>query len=434
MVVIGAGISATVGGKDPLPTPEEVLGFDGSNGTLSPTPFLTEQNVTTMLPEPVTEAPTLSPTTFFKYEPPLDDYCLQFTQQQRQQQPQDSWWISHRDNALQRSIELVLDVKLLNSEPPSTPSSDTLLKVVEQITSAMNQYMVPLLVGCRSLKPEEEEKDRSAYAIDNASVVHGHPSPSFQNNVNNYNDMQQQEAPNNKEEMIHRVILTIHCLLKGHEDNDWVLQKINSILKDQDQQQEEEDLMNKLNLTDLKSLSVVDLLPTRAASLKSILGSELQKLMAENRFRLHPQAFYWLAELDSWKMAQVEQETSDTWISRYVLAIVFYENVFVGDVVNQTDNGTSRFATWLSSTESVCQWSGVDCDSEGVLTRVYLDYDELTGHLPSEIGLLTHLTYLNFYENNLGGPIPTEIGRLTSLRSIFLDGNMLTGEIPSHFG
>jgi len=413
LVVLGAGISASLGGRGTT----DVFNGNDANETLPPMDFPEEENVTTLLPVSETESPSQSPSQFLLYDPPLEEYCQQLTQPPPQQ---DAWWRPHRNDALQRSIELVLDVKLLNTQ---SSSSDTLLLVVEQITTAMNQYMVPLLIGCRSIQQQQDEElDRSAYAISNATVVHGHGAPSFQEN----NQLQQQEA----QEEMHRIILTIHCLLQGYEDNDWILERIKQSLPPQ-----EEDLITTLNLTDLQSLSVVGLLPTRAASLKSILGQELQRLVSDDvKFELHPQAFYWLAELDSWKKDSVTQETNYTWISRYVLAILYYENVFVGDVVNQTDNGTSRFATWLSSAENVCQWSGLDCNDEGILTRLYLDYDELTGPLPSELGLLTHLTYLNLYENQLNGPIPTEIGKLTELKAMLLAGNLLTGEIPSQLG
>jgi len=64
-----------------------------------------------------------------------------------------------------------------------------------------------------------------------------------------------------------------------------------------------------------------------------------------------------------------------------------------------------------------------------------LGLQELTGTIPTEIGLLTNLTALAFWEpvrgKGLIGTIPTEIGKLTSLKELHLDGNHLTGTIPS---
>jgi len=452
LVVLSAGISASIGTKDPVPTNNNSNSNRNVNYTLSPTPLPIEGNTTDQLPH-TTEAPTPSPSNFFLYDAPLDDYCHQLLTRSSLSLEEESWWkSSHRNNALQRSIELVLDVKLLPPPPAATTTApapnDEQEQVVwvQDITTAMNHYMTPLLVGCNpslmsspseppydndidlstTLIAELNAQDRSAYAISNATVVHGHASPN--DNDNNDNTLEVGE--------IQRVILTIHCLLKGYEDNDWITTRISDILNLQ--QPESATLVTRLNLTNvLETLSVVQIVPTRAASLKSLLASDLQYLTTseeERKFMLHPQAFYWLAELDTWKNSAVTSETSYTWMSRYVLAIVFYENVFVGDVVNQTDNGISRFQTWLSSSESVCEWSGLDCNGDGILTRVYLDYDEMTGHMPTELGLLTHLTYLNLFQNSLTGSIPTEIGRLTSLKAVFFAGNLLTGSIPSEIG
>ena len=58
------------------------------------------------------------------------------------------------------------------------------------------------------------------------------------------------------------------------------------------------------------------------------------------------------------------------------------------------------------------------------------DNYQLTGSIPSEIGNLTNLTYLNLGVNNLTGSIPPEIGNLTNLTDLCLGYNQLTGEIP----
>jgi len=63
-----------------------------------------------------------------------------------------------------------------------------------------------------------------------------------------------------------------------------------------------------------------------------------------------------------------------------------------------------------------------------------LRYSGLTGEIPSKIGNLTNLTYLQLGLNQLSGEIPPVIGQLTNLKYLSLDGNQLTGEIPSEIG
>jgi hypothetical protein len=73
----------------------------------------------------------------------------------------------------------------------------------------------------------------------------------------------------------------------------------------------------------------------------------------------------------------------------------------------------------------------------GVLTQLtFLDFSDqsLTSAIPSEIGLLTQLTVLDFYDNSLTSTIPSEIGLLTQLTSLNFYENTLTSTIPSEIG
>ena len=58
----------------------------------------------------------------------------------------------------------------------------------------------------------------------------------------------------------------------------------------------------------------------------------------------------------------------------------------------------------------------------------------MTGEIPSTLGGLTQLTYLNLYGNALTGPIPDGMGDLVKLQWLFLGRNALTGEIPAALG
>jgi Leucine-rich repeat (LRR) protein len=54
--------------------------------------------------------------------------------------------------------------------------------------------------------------------------------------------------------------------------------------------------------------------------------------------------------------------------------------------------------------------------------------------IPSDIGLMRNLEYLDLDWNDIGGTIPSEIGQCTNLKELFLSGNQLTGTVPASLG
>ena len=65
------------------------------------------------------------------------------------------------------------------------------------------------------------------------------------------------------------------------------------------------------------------------------------------------------------------------------------------------------------------------------LSRYYYQY--LTGEIPAEIGKLTNLEELHINDQQLSGELPKEIGSLTKLKALSLYNNQLTGDIPAEF-
>ena len=78
--------------------------------------------------------------------------------------------------------------------------------------------------------------------------------------------------------------------------------------------------------------------------------------------------------------------------------------------------------------DEIYLWS--NCYSVDYTIEVNLSSNELTGSIPSEIGILTNLTSLNLSGNELTGSIPPEIGNLTNLTYLNLSYNQFTGVIP----
>ena len=65
------------------------------------------------------------------------------------------------------------------------------------------------------------------------------------------------------------------------------------------------------------------------------------------------------------------------------------------------------------------------------LEEIRLFQNELSGSIPQELGNLNALTHVNFRNNNLSGSIPASIGNLNSLEILYLHNNNLNGYIPS---
>jgi Leucine-rich repeat (LRR) protein len=64
------------------------------------------------------------------------------------------------------------------------------------------------------------------------------------------------------------------------------------------------------------------------------------------------------------------------------------------------------------------------------LNFIDLRRNKLTGNIPAEIGNLTNIYFLDFTGNNLSGNIPPEIGNLKKIEMLYLGANQLTGNIP----
>ena len=101
---------------------------------------------------------------------------------------------------------------------------------------------------------------------------------------------------------------------------------------------------------------------------------------------------------------------------------------------NSTDGANWTENTgWLGEAGTECDWFGVTCSS-GVVTRLIFPYNSLTGTIPTELGNLTSLTFLDLSRNSLTGSIPSELGDLKSLTILDLGLNSLSGTIPTKFG
>ena len=95
---------------------------------------------------------------------------------------------------------------------------------------------------------------------------------------------------------------------------------------------------------------------------------------------------------------------------------------------------------WLTS-DPLYEWANVVTDSDGRVTWLALNDNNLTGELPPELGNLSKLQLLRLHDNNLTGEIPSQLRNLTELVDLALGenpghpgNNEFAGSIPSRLG
>lgn len=82
----------------------------------------------------------------------------------------------------------------------------------------------------------------------------------------------------------------------------------------------------------------------------------------------------------------------------------------------------TNYTNWLS-TKPLSEWHGVTVDNNGCVTHLDLSNNQLTGHLPAQLGNLVHLEGLDLSGNQLTGIIPPSFTNLVALKTFWFDMN-----------
>lgn len=87
--------------------------------------------------------------------------------------------------------------------------------------------------------------------------------------------------------------------------------------------------------------------------------------------------------------------------------------------------GWQYINTTATANDVNSSWSGLEL-SDGHVTKIAMNSNNLVGYLPSAIGNLTWLKAIEVDNCKLGGAIPTEIGNLVNLEGLTLSSNQFT--------
>ncbi|KAK6127377.1 hypothetical protein DH2020_038888 [Rehmannia glutinosa] len=99
------------------------------------------------------------------------------------------------------------------------------------------------------------------------------------------------------------------------------------------------------------------------------------------------------------------------------------------------EDPTKSLISWSDLDPNPCNWAGITCDNaHHKVTSISLSSKNLTGYIPSEIGTLSFLTFLDLSLNSFGGPLPHQITALQNLTHLDISSNNFNGSLPETLG
>jgi len=128
-------------------------------------------------------------------------------------------------------------------------------------------------------------------------------------------------------------------------------------------------------------------------------------------------------------------------LNRFLLAVLFL--IFISNAYSQDSlrlvslyNSTNG-SNWINNTNwlselPVSEWYGITITDSSV-TSIELPRNNLSGHLPAEIGQMIELEILNLSDNNLSDELPDSLKYLINLMSLNLSHNQINGNPINNF-
>jgi len=86
---------------------------------------------------------------------------------------------------------------------------------------------------------------------------------------------------------------------------------------------------------------------------------------------------------------------------------------------------------WDSSSDDVCNWTGIACNENDEVYKINLENTRLTASIPDSLGSLGSLTHLYLAGNNMFGDVPKTVQALPNLVHVDLSMNSFRGAVPT---
>ena len=96
-------------------------------------------------------------------------------------------------------------------------------------------------------------------------------------------------------------------------------------------------------------------------------------------------------------------------------------------------NNPYTLISWKPDVDCCTTWNNVECDpiTNRITSLSILSYDQVSGHIPPQVGDLPYLEQLVIRKQpNVTGPIQPAIAKLKNLKWLRLGWNNLSGSVP----
>lgn len=95
-----------------------------------------------------------------------------------------------------------------------------------------------------------------------------------------------------------------------------------------------------------------------------------------------------------------------------------------------SDNSTDSICIPFPLMKLACDWDGIECDKNKMVTAIQITGTGFSGSIPDDIGILSSLQEIQMGSNKLYGSIPHAVASLPNLKTVDFSFNRLIGTLP----